>query len=188
MFEKKIVIDSKGHLMGRLASIVAKEILNGQQVVVVRVEKMVLSGSLYNRRVEYLEFKNRNSNTNPRKGGPYHFKAPSKIFWRAVRGMVPHKTKKGAAALEKLKIFEGCPYPYSHMKKKCVPRALKNLRLKNGRKSCLLGHLSKSIGWNQGDIVEKLEKKRLERGAVYHKTKSSLKKAIDQSLVKNTAV
>ena len=29
MFEKEIIIDSKGHLMGRLASIIAKELLNG---------------------------------------------------------------------------------------------------------------------------------------------------------------
>lgn len=79
------------------------------------------------------------------------------IFWRALRGMIPHKTKRGTAALERLKIFEGCPYPYSHKKKMVVGRALKALRLKNGRKNCLLGDLSKSIGWNKGDIVEKLE-------------------------------
>ena len=59
MFEKEILIDGKGHLMGRLASIVAKQILNGQRVVVVRAEKILLSGQLYNRRVEYLEFKNK---------------------------------------------------------------------------------------------------------------------------------
>merc|ERR1711950_103065 len=35
---KPIVIDGKGHLMGRLASIVAKNILNGNKVVVVRTE------------------------------------------------------------------------------------------------------------------------------------------------------
>ncbi len=29
MFEKEIVIDGKGHLVGRLASYVAKELLNG---------------------------------------------------------------------------------------------------------------------------------------------------------------
>jgi large subunit ribosomal protein L13Ae len=29
MFEKEIVIDGKGHLIGRLASYVAKELLNG---------------------------------------------------------------------------------------------------------------------------------------------------------------
>ncbi len=29
MFEKLVIIDGKSHLMGRLASIVAKELLNG---------------------------------------------------------------------------------------------------------------------------------------------------------------
>ena len=148
MFEKEIVIDGKGHLMGRLASIVAKELLSGQRIVVVRSEAMVLSGSLYRRRCDFLEFKNKNSNTNPRKGGPYHFKAPSKIFWRAVRGMIPHKTKRGTEALNRLKIFEGCPFPYSNKKKLCVGKALKVVRLKHGRKNCTVGALSKSIGWN----------------------------------------
>ena len=30
-FEKVVVIDGKGHLLGRLASIVSKQILNGQK-------------------------------------------------------------------------------------------------------------------------------------------------------------
>jgi ribosomal protein L13 len=29
MFQKQVVIDGRGHLIGRLASIVAKEVLNG---------------------------------------------------------------------------------------------------------------------------------------------------------------
>ncbi len=33
MFKKEMLIDGKGHLLGRLASVVAKEILSGQQVV-----------------------------------------------------------------------------------------------------------------------------------------------------------
>ena len=33
MFKKELIIDGKGHLLGRLASVVAKEILNGQHVV-----------------------------------------------------------------------------------------------------------------------------------------------------------
>lgn len=82
------------------------------------------------------------------------------LFWKAVKGMVPRKTQRGKIALERLKIFEGCPYPYSHKTKRCVPRALKNLRLKFGRKSCLLGELSSSIGWTKSCIVKKLEEKR----------------------------
>jgi len=35
--------------------------------------------------VKYLEFLRKRMNTNPSRG-PYHFRAPSKIFWRTVRG------------------------------------------------------------------------------------------------------
>jgi hypothetical protein len=41
------VIDGKGHLLGRLASIVAKQILNGQKIVVVRCEALNISGEFF---------------------------------------------------------------------------------------------------------------------------------------------
>jgi large subunit ribosomal protein L13Ae len=47
MFEKEVIIDGRGHMLGRLASIVAKELQNGQRVVVVRTEKINISGSLF---------------------------------------------------------------------------------------------------------------------------------------------
>lgn len=39
------VIDGKGHLLGRLASIVAQQLLAGKKVVVVRSEQILISGS-----------------------------------------------------------------------------------------------------------------------------------------------
>jgi ribosomal protein L13 len=39
------VIDGRDHLLGRLASIVTKELLAGQKVVIVRCDEMVISGS-----------------------------------------------------------------------------------------------------------------------------------------------
>ena len=39
-----VVIDGRGHMMGRLASVVAKLILNGQKVVIVRCEEINISG------------------------------------------------------------------------------------------------------------------------------------------------
>lgn len=50
-----------------------------------------------------------------------------------IRGMLPHKTPKGAAALGRLKTFEGIPAPYDSKKRSCVPDALKIVRLKNNR-------------------------------------------------------
>lgn len=40
-------MDGKGHLLGRLASTVAKQLLNGQKVVVVRCEQLNISGEFF---------------------------------------------------------------------------------------------------------------------------------------------
>jgi ribosomal protein L13 len=40
-------VDGKGHLMGRLASTVAKQLLKGKSVVVVRCEEINMSGSFF---------------------------------------------------------------------------------------------------------------------------------------------
>ena len=37
-------------------------------------------------------------------------------------GMLPHKTKRGQAALERLKVFDGIPPPYDKVSKTQLPR------------------------------------------------------------------
>lgn len=59
--------------------------------------------------------------------------------------MVPHKTKRGAAALERLKAFEGVPPPYDKVKRLVVPDALQVLRLQHGHRFCKLGQLAQSV-------------------------------------------
>ena len=39
------VIDGRDHLLGRLASVIAKELLSGQKIVIVRCDEMCVSGS-----------------------------------------------------------------------------------------------------------------------------------------------
>ena len=90
---------------------------------------------------------------NPTRGGPFHFRAPSRIFYKAVRGMIPHKTARGAAAMERLKVFEGVPPPYDRKKRVVVPQALRVLRLRPGRKYCTVGRLSHEVGWKYQDVV-----------------------------------
>merc|ERR1711893_379216 len=138
---KPIVIDGRGHLLGRLAALVSKTILQGQRVVVVRCEEINISGSFYRNKLKYLDFLRKRMNTNPKKG-PYHFRAPSKIFWRTVRGMLPHKLNRGKEALARMKAFEGIPSPYDKKKRMVVPSCLKVLRLKQRRKFCTVGRLS----------------------------------------------
>jgi len=167
--------------LGRLASAIAKELLNGQKVVCVRTEDVNISGSLFRNKLKYLAFLNKRMNTNPRRG-PFHYRAPSRILWRTIRGMIPHKTKRGAAALERLKVFEGIPHPYDKVKRQVVPGALTNLRLKPGRKYCRLGDLSSQVGWSHDELIQKLETKRKVRGAAFHAKKLQLAKLKTQAL------
>lgn len=44
---KQVVIDGKGHLLGRLASTVAKQLLGGQRIIVVRCEALNISGEFF---------------------------------------------------------------------------------------------------------------------------------------------
>merc|ERR1711997_235891 len=173
---KPVVIDARGHLMGRLASTVAKFILNGNKVVVVRTEAINMSGNFYRNKLKYLKFLKLRCNVKPTRG-PFHFRAPSKIFWRTVRGMIAHKTERGKAALKRLQAFEGVPPPYDKKKKMVIPSALKVLRLKAGRKYCSLGRLSHEVGWKYQDIVAALEAKRKVKGEAFHKSKAVVAKA-----------
>ena len=155
MFTKQILVDGKGHLLGRLASYVAKQLLSGTRIVVVRAESINISGSLFRNKTKFHQFLRKRMLTNPKRGF-VHYRSPSRIFWRVVRGMLPRFTARGAAALGKLKVFEGVPSPYDVKKKHVVPDALKIVRLKNFRKYCVLGDLAQEVGWNKKSLVEKL--------------------------------
>ena len=125
----------------------------------VRIESLltiVVTGNFYRNKLKYLDFLKKRCNVKPSRG-PFHFRAPSKIFWRTVRGMVPHKTERGKDALKRLQTFEGVPPPYDKKKKMVIPSALKVLRLKSGRKYCSLGRLGHEVSLvlvpQQGEIL-----------------------------------
>jgi len=172
---KEVVVDARHHMLGRLASILAKELLHGQRLVVVRCEEICMSGGLVRQKMKYLRFLRKRMNTKP-SHGPIHFRAPSRILWRTIRGMIPHKTKRGAAALSRLRAFEGVPPPYDRKKRMVIPDALKVLRLQPGHKYCLLGRLSKEVGWHHYDTITELEEKRKAKAQVSYERRKQLAK------------
>jgi len=172
-FEKVVVIDGKGHLLGRLASTIAKQLLNGQKVVVVRCEALNISGEFFRAKLKYHAYLRKATRFN-KTHGPFHFRAPSRILYKAIRGMIAHKTARGQAALERLKVFEGVPPPYDTQKRMVVPQALRVLRLKPGRKYCTVGRLSQEFGWKYNDVVSRLEEKRKIRSEAYYQRKKAL--------------
>lgn len=172
MFEKTITVDGRGHLLGRLASIVAKELLGGQRVVVVRCEQLNISGHLHRNKIKFENFLRKRTATNPKRG-PIHFHAPSKIFWRTVRGMIPHKTARGKAAMARLKVFDGMPHPYDKVKKMVLPEALRILRLRPNRAFTVLGDLASRCGWQYAEVVDTLEAKRKVKAAAFYEKKKA---------------
>ncbi|KAJ5219007.1 uncharacterized protein N7498_001106 [Penicillium cinerascens] len=175
-FESVVVIDGKGHLLGRLASTVAKQLLNGQKIVVVRCEALNISGEFFRAKLKYHAYLRKMTRFNPTRGGPFHFRAPSRIFYKAVRGMIPHKTARGAAAMERLKVFEGVPPPYDKKKRVVVPQALRVLRLRPGRKYCTVGRLSHEVGWKYQDVVSRLEERRKVKSKAYYERKKAARR------------
>lgn len=170
--ENTIIIDGRDHLLGRLASVVAKELLAGQKVVIVRCDEMVISGSITRNRVKYAQFRKKRMNTNPGRG-PFHFKSPARMVWRTIRGMIHQKSARGQAALGRLSTFEGIPHPYDKKKRQVVPAALRVMRLKTIREHTVLGDLASSVGWKHQDLLVKLEDKRKAEAATFYEKKQA---------------
>uniref|UniRef100_A0AAV1UC93 Ribosomal protein L13 n=1 Tax=Peronospora matthiolae TaxID=2874970 RepID=A0AAV1UC93_9STRA len=183
VFEKPIVVDCRGHLVGRLASLIAKELLQGQHVVAVRCEQLEISGSHVRNKVKFLQFLNKRTATNPKKG-PVHYRALSRMLWRTIRGMLPHKTARGAAALQRLKVFDGIPSPYDKQKRMVIPAALRVLRLKANRRYTVLGNLASEVGWRHAELVKRLEAKRIVKSDAFYKKKVAQQKRLAEAEAK----
>jgi large subunit ribosomal protein L13Ae len=69
--------------------------------------------------------------------------------------------------------FEGIPEPYDKKKRVVVPAALKVLRMRADRRFCLLGELSKEVGWGYTDLVSRLEAQRKIKEQAYYTEKKA---------------
>ncbi|XP_021896841.1 60S ribosomal protein L13a-2-like [Carica papaya] len=151
---KRVVVDARHHMLGRLASILAKELLNGQKVVVVRCEEICMSGGLVRQKMKYMRFLRKRMNTKP-SHGPIHFRSPAKIFWRTIRGFMQH--------IEFLVTMDVKEVSKQFSKDKCD---LSDVML-DSFNLCLLHPLSH---------MQELEKKRKERSQIVYERKKQLTK------------
>ncbi|MCL2863005.1 MAG: 50S ribosomal protein L13 [Methanimicrococcus sp.] len=99
------IIDANGLILGRLASIVAKRLLNGEQIDIINADLAVVSGNRYSIYADY----RKSIETGRTEYGPYFPKRPERILKRTVRGMLPYKRQNGRAALSSLKVYCGVP-------------------------------------------------------------------------------
>jgi large subunit ribosomal protein L13 len=133
------IYDASNQILGRLASRIAKDLLNGEKVYVVNAEKAVLSGNPKKKKEFYLE---RIRRGDPIKG-PFFPRYPDAIFRRTVRGMIPWHKPKGREAYKRLKVFIGVP---EELKNKTMKKFKDADASKLKTKYITLGELSVILG------------------------------------------
>jgi large subunit ribosomal protein L13 len=102
---KPIIYDAKNQILGRLATKIARKLLEGERVFVVNAEKAVISGDP---RYTIELYKKRRARGDPKKG-PFFPRTPDGMFRRAVRGMLPWHKHRGREAFRRLRVYVGMP-------------------------------------------------------------------------------
>jgi large subunit ribosomal protein L13 len=135
-------INAEGLIVGRMASIVAKKILNGESVVIVNAEKALMTGKKRMLIEDYVTKRNMQNKQNPEKS-PKFPNVPNLFVRRLVRGMLPWKTTRGKDAFRKLKVFVGNPEAVKDFE------AVEAAKPKNLVKYMVIGDLCRQLGWRQ---------------------------------------
>jgi len=137
------VVNGEGLILGRMCSNVAKRLLNGEQIVIVNAEKVIVSGKKKSKVAEAKQF----LEVGAPDRGPFHSRRPDRIVRKTVRGMVPWKQPKGKVAYKRLKVFMGIPEELKDQKLE-TDKYAQSSKLKGPHFT--LGQLAVEIGWNQG--------------------------------------
>ena len=122
-----------------MSSRLAKELLKGEEIIVVNAEKAVISG---NPKWKVGHYRQKYERGDPIHG-PFFPKQPDRILKRTVRGMLPWDRTKGRIAHKNLKVYVGVPDELKLMKREKFQNAdSKKLKIK----STPLGEISLSMG------------------------------------------
>ena len=136
------IIDGRNAVLGRLGSIVAQRIMDGEEIVVVNAESIVVTGE---RDMVFADYKARvdRGDTTKRKG-PFYPRRADLLFKRSVRGMIPWTSTSGREAYRRLHVFVGTPKQFADAEVVKIDGAMKKI---NG-KYTTLGAISKFLGSN----------------------------------------
>ena len=135
-----VLINADGLIVGRLSSLVARKLLEGDEVTIINAEKAILTGSKAMTFREYRHAYERGS----KEHGPYYPKRPDAIIKRTIRGMLPYTTQRGKDSMARLRIFIGTPTELAGQPAETLEQASVN-RL-SSYKYMQLGELSKLLG------------------------------------------
>jgi len=120
--------------------VIAKSLLNGEEITIVNAEKALISGNRVNIMAEY----ERSRNQGKVRKGPFYPRMPDRIFKRTVSRMMQHRTPKGKEAMKRLSVHIGVPRELKNAKFESVDLAKKT----DLKKYITLGDISRELGAN----------------------------------------
>ncbi|MFQ6127926.1 MAG: 50S ribosomal protein L13 [Thermoplasmata archaeon] len=132
------VIDATDSVLGRLASVVAKRLLQGEEIVVVNAEKAIISGDKVSIFQEYKKMREIGSKT----AGPHFPRMPDRIITRTIRGMIPYQKPRGREAFRRLRVYIGVPDTFADSDIERIEEAVGSLKCEYTR----VGDLSRKLG------------------------------------------
>ena len=145
---KEVVIDATMHKLGRVASRIAKMLLNGVNVTVVNAEKAIITGKKQAILERYKFLISRRALVSPKRGTVWYPRRPERIFWYTIYRMLPRHNKRWKEALRRLRVYVGVPKELENVEKIELPEAvLKEPRNRSGKliRYMTLAELSKEL-------------------------------------------
>lgn len=132
------VINAQDCIAGRLASTVAKRLLEGEEIVIVNAEKAIITG---NPKATAADYEQKIKRGDPYHG-PFYPKQPERILRRIIRGMLPFHKPRGRTAYRKLKVFREVPVEFKNDKAEIIS----STKTKSGCKFIRIEDISKNFG------------------------------------------
>jgi len=129
MEDKKIIIDGKGAVFGRIASFVAKKALEGNEVVVVNCDKVIMTGNKKSNIEKYEILRKKGGHSQK---GPQYPNSSERMLKRGIRGMLPdHRDGNGRDAFKRIRCYSEIPEELKELKmiKITAPKKLKYIEL-----------------------------------------------------------
>lgn len=136
------VIDADGLVLGRMATAVAKRLLQGEEIHIVNAEKAVITGDP-EATVRNWEFKR---NVGTRRKGPFYPRMPDRMVKRTVRGMLPYREPRGRKAYRALRCYIGVPREHAGKPSEKPEGA----RFRHQCRYITIGDLAKELGASFG--------------------------------------
>ena len=110
----KIVIDCNDSILGRVSSFAAKKALEGNEIILINSENILISGNKKNIMAKYSSLRRKGGHSQK---GPKISRLPHMVLKRTIRSMLPdHRWGQGKASLQRIKCYQGFPEEFKNEK------------------------------------------------------------------------